>query len=476
MEKRIPYGISDYKELIEQNCYYVDKTMYLSEIENAGNVLVYLRPRRFGKTLFTSMISYYYDVASSDLYDELFKDTYVYNNPTPNKNNYYILKFDFSGMNSATTLEETKTLFNNKVIRAIERFNNQYNITIDLDYTLSGPQLLAQFLTNVKIDKKIYILIDEYDTFTNSILSSDKTLFKNLLGKDGFIRDFYAIIKEARGSIVGRVFITGVCSISLDSMTSGFNISTNISVKPRFNAMTALTHDEVKTLIYDLNLENGEEAFNIMLENYDGYRFSNEETELVFNPTLTMYYLGNYQIDGKPPKELLDSNILSNYEQIRNIVRLSDDYLKIIEDIFDNGEVTTRLVTNFEFSENQKFSKDEIMSLLYYFGYLTMGIDEGRGPQLHIPNRVIEEVFVEYFIKVLKENNIEADSIRVDTGVTELLNTGDISIITNEVSKLLAKMSNRDFMNFDEKCIKSLYIGLIHNDGFEVYSEYPANS
>ena len=236
--KKIPYGITNFKELVEQNCYYVDKTMYLSDLERAGNVLVYLRPRRFGKTLFTSMISYYYDIASSDMFDELFKDTYVYDSPTTNKNNYYILKFDFSGISTFdTNIEVLESKFKEKVLDGIDSFISKYDLDIELNYTQSAEGIFSELIRKVqyKLENKIYIIIDEYDNFTNALLGGQNQVFKNILGKDGFVKAFYARIKESTGSIVGKVFITGVCGVSLDSMTSGFNIATNISTYFRFN-------------------------------------------------------------------------------------------------------------------------------------------------------------------------------------------------------------------------------------------------
>jgi len=207
------------------------------------------------------------------------------------------------------------------------------------------------------------------------------------------------MIKSYSGTLIDRVFITGVCSISLDSMTSGFNIASNITIDSRFNSMTALTHDEVKKLIVDLNITNKEEVFNEMLNNYDGYCFNDEIEELVFNPTLTMYYL-NYLIDkGIKPKRLLDSNILSSFEQIKNIISLGD-YKNILDDIFDNEEIVSSLKVNFDLNGDtiDKFDKSDIVSLLFYFGYLT--IKERLLSNMYkftIPNKILKTVYGSYY-------------------------------------------------------------------------------
>ena len=197
---KIPYGISDFKTLKEDNYYYVDKTMYLEKLENIGRVLVYLRPGRFGKTLFTSMLSYYYDVNCKDEFNLLFKDTYVYDNPTKNKNNYYILKFDFSGISSnEKEIKDLEKEFTNRLIQGIEVFNKKYSTKVEVDSNNSPNGILGEFITKFNslcLNHKLYIIIDEYDNFTNAILEGNGNRFKSIVGNEGFIKAFYAIIKE----------------------------------------------------------------------------------------------------------------------------------------------------------------------------------------------------------------------------------------------------------------------------------------
>ena len=196
--KKITYGITNYKDLILEDYYYVDKTMYLEKLEDVSKVLVYLRPRRFGKTLFTSMLHYYYDVNSKDLYDDLFKSTYIYNHPTKNKNNYYILKFDFSGMsNYDGSLEDLIHKFNMILCVSINNFLDYYDLKYEIKDDLSPAEVLMCFLSffkSLKLEKKLYIIIDEYDNFTNSILSSNNMeMFQYILGKNGFVMVCYKL-------------------------------------------------------------------------------------------------------------------------------------------------------------------------------------------------------------------------------------------------------------------------------------------
>ena len=303
--KRIPYGVIDYKKLIEEDYVYVDKTMYLSELENEKDVLIYLKPGRFGKSLFTSMMYYYYDINSKNLFDTLFKDTYVYNNSTKNKNNYYVLKFDFSGLTTnGMSDEEMKVEFSNKVISGINKFLNEYGYSYEIDKDKNPNGLLLDFLNyfnSLKLENKIYILIDEYDNFTNGILEGDASLFKSVVNENGFIKSFYAIIKEYIGlGIIDRFFATGICPVTLNSMTTGFNIAVDKSTNRDYNTMIGLTHKEVLGLLEELELtkEEQEKLYKIMVENYDGYLFSEElgEDRRVFNATLVMYFLKDYMI------------------------------------------------------------------------------------------------------------------------------------------------------------------------------------
>ena len=474
--KKVPYGESDFKKIILEDYYYVDKTMYLEKLEEVSSKVVYLRPRRFGKTLFTSMLYYYYDINSINLYDDLFKSTYIYNHPTKNKNNYYILKFDFSGMGFHPNNEEKISIsFLDKIISGLRRFSNQYQLDYEINTNLSSERLIGDFLDyfeSLNLDHKIYLVIDEYDNFTNSILSNNQDIFKKIHGNDGFVKAFYARIKEYTGTVIDRVFITGVCSISLDSMTSGFNISTNITTDYRFNSMTALTHDEVKELLKEI--PDSEKHYNIMIENYDGYKFE-EEGEKLFNPTLTMYYLKSVIETGREPKVLLDSNIISSYEQIKNIVSLGD-YKEIMDDIFDNGEIVSSLKVNFNL--NGEFNKNDIISLLYYFGYLTIKSAKDNVHYIFtIPNKVIKTVYSEYYLNIMNEYKIRLEDEEESDAAYSVREEGDLKKLCDYISNLLENADNRLYLNFKEKDLQIiLYTLLIKYDGIDIELEYKSGN
>ncbi len=480
--KKIPYGIMNFKILIEENYYYVDKTMYLEKLEKMPDALINLRPGRFGKSLFESMMFYYYDINSKDLYKKLFKETYVYQNPTKGKNNYYILKFDFSGITSANKNEkELEEQFNNKVISGIKNFDNNYKFNIEAKGETTN-QIIVNFLDDFKsldLENKIYIIIDEYDNFTNAILEGNAERFKNIVGNEGFIKAFYASIKEYIGlGVVGRFFATGICPITLDSMTTGFNIATNISNYEEFNSMIGLTHKEVDNLLNEVVEEKNkrEEIKNIMIKNYDGYLFNEDAKEKVFNATLVMYLLNFYQIYKSIPKDIMDSNIAFNSGKIDNLIELKNNsfYKELLNEIMENEHVDGILKNKFDLTRD--LESDDIISLLYYFGYLTIEPDIYGGYYFKIPNEVMKVLYGNYFTKKLKESGIGYDNKTISEISRELI-TGNIDKLNNYVSEVLKKLDNRDFIKIDEKGIKIIYFTmLLNNEYYNVYSEYVSNN
>lgn len=274
--KKLPNGISNYEELIEDGYYYVDKTMYIEKLESLTDKrIMFLRPRKFGKTLFTSVLENYYDIQKKDKFKKLFKETYIGKRSSKLRNSYYILKFNFSGINTENK-ETTIRSFKNKTIESIKIFISKYNIDFYIDEMQEAEEILNSLFTAFNIQKqneKIYVIIDEYDHFANELLGFNIEQFKNLVAKNEKVRKWYEILKQGTESIVDRVFITGVSPITLDSLTSGFNISKDITKDERFNEMIGFTREELVQLMNEQNIlkEEQEIILPIMKENYDGY-------------------------------------------------------------------------------------------------------------------------------------------------------------------------------------------------------------
>lgn len=323
----IPYGLVNFKKVRDYNYVYVDKTMYLEKIESPmqNSSLIYLRPRRFGKSLFTSMMNYYYSIDTANDFENLFKGLYIYEHPTQNKNNYYVLKFDFSGMDITgdNIVEVGKKAFFNNVLTNIDSFIARYKLNIEIKGDTAADimrNLLSDF-QKLDLEHKIYVIVDEYDNFTNNILHDDGQDFLDLVNRNGYVRAFYEVIKEYSGiGVIDRFFATGVLPLTLDNLTSGFNIASNISTNPIFNSMIGFTHKEVKSVIDEvIQKEKRNEVYNELEKNYDGYRFSEDNEEKVFNSTLVMYYLAQYCSFGKAPNNIIDPNMNVSRRKIKKI-------------------------------------------------------------------------------------------------------------------------------------------------------------
>ena len=406
--KKLPYGISDYERLVENDYYYVDKTMYIEKLENiAEPYIMFLRPRKFGKTLFTSVLENYYDIKKVDKFEKLYGNTYIGKNPTKLKNSYHILRFNFSGID--TTNEETTILgFKNKVASSIKFFVEKYNLDFFVNSNEEAENILDDLIKAFKIQKseeKIYVIIDEYDHFANELLGFNTNQFKNLVSKNGKVRKWYEILKEGTESVVNRIFITGVAPITLDSLTSGFNIGSDKTQNDAFNEMMGFTEEELKELMKEQNIskEEQEEILPIMKENYDGYRFSLYGKEKMYNSNMCLYFLNSYLENRRIPNQLIDVNIASDYTKLGKMLDLckGEERERVIEQTV-SGEGIVSEITQ-KFNPAMEFTETDLVSMLYYLGYLTIAGEVFEKPELKIPNRVMKEIYSDYFLQILSK-------------------------------------------------------------------------
>ena len=463
--KELPYGISDYEKLVNDNCYYVDKTKYIELLEVPSNSYVmFLRPRKFGKTLFTSVLENYYDINKKDKFEKLFGDTYIGKKPTEAKNSYYILRFNFSGIDTKDE-ETTINTFKEKVTASIQDFIDRYKLDFYINPELTSEGLLNNLIIafkNQKNGEKLYVIIDEYDHFANELLSFRTDSFKKLVSKNGKIRKWYEVLKEGTETVVDRIFITGVAPITLDSMTSGFNIVKDLTKDSRFNEMMGFTEDELIKIMEDQKLTRKEqkELLPIMKENYDGYRFSlyGEFNNNLYNSNMCLYFLNSYISFRKVPNQLVDVNIASDYNKIGNMLRLckGEKRLEIINKTI-SGEGLISEITE-KFNPEIGFGETEMISMLYYLGYLTIEDVIGNYPKLVIPNKAIKEIYGEYFLKILnEEENFSIDTSEYAKISLEMAIEGKIEKGVNLLQKYLENLSNRDYQNFDEKYVKVIF-------------------
>ena len=467
--KKLPNGISNYQELIEQNYYYVDKTRYIEKLENLENKrIMFLRPRKFGKTLFTSVLENYYDVLKVDKFEKLFGETYIGKNPTSNKNGYYILKFNFSGIDTSTE-ETTMNGFKHSVANSIQDFVNKYNIDFNINMEQSPEDILNSIYTAFsyqKPEKKIYVIIDEYDHFANELLGFHTEDFKNLVSKNGKVRKWYEILKKGTESVVDRIFITGVAPITLDSLTSGFNISKDITRDIRFNEMFGFTEEEVIELMNSQNIAKQEQdmLLPLMKENYDGYKFNMHAEKHLYNSNMCLYLLSDYVGIGRIPDSLIDVNIASDYSKLSHMLNTckGEEKIKIIEKTI-SGEGITSPITE-KFNPEIGFQDQEMISMLFYLGYLTIKGEEFGEPKLVIPNRVMRELYSEYLLNSLqKELQFRTPQSDYSQMAREMALEGKVDKIVEVLKYYLTNLSNRDYERFDEKYVKIIFYSIAMN-------------
>ena len=484
--KKLPYGISDYERLKENDYYYIDKTMYIEKLENlAEPYIMFLRPRKFGKTLFTSTLENYYDVRKADKFEKLYGNTYIGKNPTKLKNSYHILKFNFSGI-STDTPESTIKGFKEKVITAIRNFIGIYQIDFYINEEKEAENILYNLFNAFALQKpeeKIYVIIDEYDHFANELLGFHTDHFKNLVSKNGKVRKWYEILKEGTESVVDRIFITGVAPITLDSLTSGFNISSDKTQNDKFNEMMGFTEKELKELMQEQGIEQKDQEvlLPIMKENYDGYKFSLYGKEKMYNSNMCLYFLNNYLEDKRIPTQLIDMNITSDYNKLGSMLDLckGEEREKVIEKTI-SGEGIISEITQ-KFNPAMEFTETDLVSMLYYLGYLTIVGDIFEKPILKIPNQVMKEIYSEYFLQILSRN---ADLRVTENDYNEMLREialeGKIDKIIEMLKTYLKNLSNRDYIKFDEKYVKLIFYCIAMNlkifrlkSEMEIQRKYP---
>ena len=480
--KKLPYGISDYEKIIENNYYYVDKTQYIEKLEDYANpTIMFLRPRKFGKTLFTSVLENYYDINKKDKFEELFGNTYIGKHPTKEKNNYHILRFNFSSLDTSST-ENTIESFKSEVARGVKKCVELYELNFYVNLTSTAEDILKDFFTAFSIQKskeKIYIIIDEYDHFANELLSFDIDNFKHLVSRNGKVRKWYEALKIGTESVVGRIFITGVAPITLDSLTSGFNIASNITMDRRFNSMMGFTEKEIQEIMKDQKITKAEQKklLPLMKENYDGYKFTlEEEKEGIYNSNMCLYFFSEYTAFKEIPQKLVDVNIASDYKKIGNMLNLykGKEKVEIIKQtLSDEGFISS--ITQ-QFNPAREFTQTDLISMLFYLGYLTLNTDDIRDVRLVVPNNVMKKIYAEYFLIALQEETNAKIETNYEEISREMALYGKIDKITELTHTYLSNLSNRDYQNFKEVDVKIMFytIAMLLTD-YTVKSEMEIN-
>ncbi len=482
MNLKMPYGISNYEELVTENYYYVDKTKYIEKLEELPEKrIMFLRPRKFGKTLFTSVLENYYDKNKKESFEKLYGNTYIGKNPTKLKNSYCILRFNFSGINTENE-ETTMKGFKEKVTISIGGFTKKYGIEfyINPEQTVEGmTRSLIEAFKIQKPQEKIYIIIDEYDHFANELLGFNTEQFRNLVSKNGKVRKWYEILKEGTETVVDRIFITGVAPITLDSLTSGFNIGTDITQDEEFNEMIGFTEEELKEILnnQEISLKEQEKIIPIMKENYDGYKFCLKAKNQIYNSNMCLYFLSRYIRLGEIPDKLIDTNIASDYSKIGKMLDLckGENRLEILRKTVQGEPIVNTIIE--KFNPAKEFTENDMISMLYYLGYLTISGELVGIPELTIPNKVMKEIYADYFMQMMdKEAEFRIDNNANQEILIQLAQEGRIDKIVEILKIYLNNLSNRDLIKFDEKYIKLIFYCIAMNiKAYSTKSEMEVN-
>ena len=386
--KRIPYGMQNFEDVMERDCYYVDKTPFIEKIEESNMYFFFIRPRRFGKSLTLSMLENYYDINKKDKFESLFGKLYIGENPTPERNSYLILHLNFAMISSG--LDNYKKGLDAHCNNKFKSFCSRYAHLLPPDTKEEMNQkedAVAQlgFLCDkcAEAGLKIYLFIDEYDHFTNQILAhkEHETRYCEQTHGEGYLRHFFDTIKGAAGDSLGRVFVTGVSPVTMDDLTSGFNIGTNYSLSPEFNEMVGFTEEEVREMLayYSSVLpfhHSVDELIEVMKPWYDNYCFATSECgkDTICNPAMVLdfmnYYIqNNYEIP-KKPCEVIPS---IDHEIVHQLIRYDKEFARdssIIKDLKIKGYALGNLLDIFPI--NRINTPDAILSLLFYFGMVTI--------------------------------------------------------------------------------------------------------
>ena len=423
--KRIPYGMMNFIDVREDDCYYVDKTHYIPLIENANKYFFYIRPRRFGKSLTISMLHHYYNILEADKFEKWYGDLYIGKHPTPERNSYLIIYLNFAVVNAEL----------NSYRQSLDAHcNTEFNFFCDVyaQYLPEGikeemnkkkgavEQLDYLYKECVKTNQQIYLFIDEYDHFTNKILSEPACLedYKSETHGTGYLRSFFDTVKAGTYSTIKRCFVTGVSPVTMDDLTSGFNIGTNYSLSPEFNEMTGFNEEEVRAMLdyYATTCQfhhSTDELIEAMKPWYDNYCFAEEcygETTM-YNSNMVLYFVKNYIQRGKAPRDMVEDNIRIDYEKLRMLIRKDKEFAhdaSIIQTLVSEGYVTGELKKGFPAINIT--NPDNFVSLLYYFGMLTIsGTYKGK-TKLTIPNQVVREQLYTYLLNTYNDANLSFSS------------------------------------------------------------------
>ena len=457
--KRIPYGMMNFIDVREDDCYYVDKTHYIPLIENANKYFFYIRPRRFGKSLTISMLRHYYNILEADKFEKWYGDLYIGKHPTPERNSYLIIYLNFAVVNAEL----------NSYRQSLDAHcNTEFNFFCDVyaQYLPEGikeemnkkkgaiEQLDYLYKECIKTNQQIYLFIDEYDHFTNKILSEPSCLedYKSETYGTSYLRSFFDTVKAGTDSTIKRCFVTGVSPVTMDDLTSGFNIGTNYSLSPEFNEMTGFNEEEVRAMLdyYATTCQfhhSTDELIEAMKPWYDNYCFAEQSYggTTMYNSNMVLYFVDNYiRNGGYMPRNMVEENIRVDYNKLRMLIRKDKEFThdaSTIQTLVQQGYITGELKTGFPAETIAE--PDNFISLLFYFGMLTISGTKRGKTLLTIPNQVVREQLYSYLLDTYNEADLRFDNWEKGKLASAMAYRGDWKAYFDYIAECLHRYSSQ---------------------------------
>jgi hypothetical protein len=469
----IGYAQADFKTLITSGKLFIDRTEFIRLLESQSNAYqVFVRPRRFGKSLWLSILHYYYGLEHTDKFEQLFAHTAIGKSPTLLRNSYMVLRLQFAGID----VDNDDLVFQGfraNVLSGIMSFISVYRAHFsDKDLaTIKAETLPANMIQmfftlfqSKNLDHPLYILIDEYDQFANELVALDTDRYKAIIGGNGFVRKFYEMIKYAANQgVVNRFFATGVSPMTIDAMTSGFNITSSLSLELKYHDLMGFRQAEVIDILQKVGASEAEipQLLTDLKDWYDGYLFHEQAAERLYNPDMVLYFASHYEEKKKYPRKMLDANIATDYTKVKRIFNIQNreqEFIPILKELTTEGVVSAE-ITEF-FNLEKSFSDFDLISLLFYMGWITIKDFDDGFYSFQIPNQVIKELYYNYFIDIVEhETGLNRKATDIQKALGELARHNNPKPFLDIIKALIdIDLSLRDAQNFDEKHLKMLLI------------------
>ena len=490
---KFPYGNADFYDIITNRYFYIDRTGKIPLIEDYGKALLFLRPRRFGKSLLLSMLENYYDLRKADEFDSLFGNLAIGRNPTALRNRFLILKWNFSTIATSGDETDIRRAIYNHVNGRIREFAIRYEKVLTHRIEIDPHDAIASLDSLLAVSKassfNVFLLLDEYDNFANEVLmgglSISEQRYDRLIRGEGMLKTLFKAVKDGtEGRGIDRVFITGVSPVVMSDITSGFNIASDIYLEPEFNDLCGFHDKEVSETmrrvaeICRFSDGQAEEALMMMRTFYDGYSFSYDSEDRMYNPTLVLYFLKHLQRHCATPRKLLDSNLVQDRNKIAYVSGLPYGS-RVVANALDDEQVlcVEELADRFGLEEMLHLAKDTkfMISLLYYFGVLTLSNERTEYEEriFRIPNLAIRKLYLERLKEMMLPTGPEIDDARI--AAKRLYQRGEMKPLCDFIeSRLFAVFDNRDYKWTNELTIKTVFLTLLFNDNLYIMDSEPA--